>query len=346
MIFKKSFLSIIISIGFLAFLDLCCCIFFKVSHIDKTQYITDGIRFQYSLDITRVNRKFFWELTPDYNGKLLNSFYVNVNSLGFRGDEEVDLSAKKVVLLGDSCIFGWGVNQEETIPFYLQQQILKRSEEKIQIINAGVPGYSSFQGRNFLVHKIAALKPTLASFYFGWNDSWESVTQDKKLHWLTDALERKMPNRRTVQFLKYLYHGVFQKNRAKFMSIFYKKKTFNDPYVITTRSRVSLKDFENNFRFMIEFCIKNNIIPLIIIPTCDHARSKFPCLNEYRKILTSLISEYKISSLDLEEIFWPLYKQNISLEKFFIDPIHFSKKGNDFVASLLYKKLKSMGLWN
>ena len=44
---------------------------------------------------------------------------VKTNSLGWR-DNEPD-SRKKVLVIGDSFTFGWGVNNNETIPYHLEE---------------------------------------------------------------------------------------------------------------------------------------------------------------------------------------------------------------------------------
>ena len=62
------------------------------------------------------------------------SFSVSTNSLGFRGEElPSQKSGFRVLCVGDSVTFGWGVEEEEAYPSLL------RKELSIEVVNAGVP---------------------------------------------------------------------------------------------------------------------------------------------------------------------------------------------------------------
>ena len=60
---------------------------------------------------------------------------MSTNSLGLRGPE-IDSPKKhlRVLCLGDSVTFGWGVEEQNAYPALLQQKIMA------EVINAGVPG--------------------------------------------------------------------------------------------------------------------------------------------------------------------------------------------------------------
>ena len=70
-----------------------------------------------------------------------------------------------VLFLGDSCTFGIPVNDNEAFPALVQQKM-----EGIQSINAGVPGYSAFQGRLFLEGTDSAFRPDVVVVTFWPND--------------------------------------------------------------------------------------------------------------------------------------------------------------------------------
>lgn len=74
-----------------------------------------------------------------------------------------------VVALGDSCtLFGK--------PPYSRrlEELLRARLPRARVLNAGVPGYSSLQGRRWFTDEIAALEPDWVTVYFGWNDHWLS----------------------------------------------------------------------------------------------------------------------------------------------------------------------------
>ena len=51
----------------------------------------------------------------------------------------------RVMTLGCSTTFGWGVDDAESYPAQLES-ILNTEGHKVEVINAGQPGYTSFQG--------------------------------------------------------------------------------------------------------------------------------------------------------------------------------------------------------
>ncbi|HOX23478.1 MAG TPA: hypothetical protein PLL10_08445, partial [Elusimicrobiales bacterium] len=69
---------------------------------------------------------------------------VSVNSLGFRGPER---SAKKpdgmkrIVCLGGSSVYGWGVGDTETFPFYLEETLNRYYKGRFEVWNGGLCSY-------------------------------------------------------------------------------------------------------------------------------------------------------------------------------------------------------------
>lgn len=87
-------------------------------------------------------------------------FTVKTNAYGLRGP---DFDAQKrhairVLALGDSFTFGWGVNAEETWIRRLEHQ-LRAEGLDIEILNLGAPGASPPLYSRYLSHAIHVLKP-------------------------------------------------------------------------------------------------------------------------------------------------------------------------------------------
>lgn len=75
-----------------------------------------------------------------------------INSLGFRGDEISSAAASKkmrIIFLGDSVVYGYGLADHETIPFQLEQT-LKKNNPSVEVLNLGVSGYDTLQEVEFL----------------------------------------------------------------------------------------------------------------------------------------------------------------------------------------------------
>lgn len=95
-------------------------------------------------------------------------FKVNTNRQGFRNSE---FSAKpaagtyRIVCLGDSITFGWGMDEKLSYPRVLERYLNTQPGAKIrvEVINAGVPGYDLEQITLYLSKKILSLKPDLVT---------------------------------------------------------------------------------------------------------------------------------------------------------------------------------------
>ncbi len=101
------------------------------------------------------------------------SLLVDVNRLGFRGPETTAAKPPgtfRVVALGDSVTFGHKLHM--TYPVLLQGRLAERSDcgARIELINAGVPGYQTRFIRDRLAEDVPPLRPDLAVVLAGWND--------------------------------------------------------------------------------------------------------------------------------------------------------------------------------
>lgn len=105
----------------------------------------------------------------------------HLNAEGFRGHEfgAHRAGVYQIVSLGDSCTFGVISPGErdgleyirEPYPQHLDRLLSERSGTgRFEVLNAGVPGYNSFQGLMLLRSKLRRLRPDLITVRFGWND--------------------------------------------------------------------------------------------------------------------------------------------------------------------------------
>jgi lysophospholipase L1-like esterase len=100
--------------------------------------------------------------------------YYEINSWGFRGPEfkAEDLAEKKVVLcLGDSTTFGVLVDEPLTFPRRLEQALRARRRPRAMVVNAGVPGYNSWNEDAYLERLLPRLRPKLVVLGLFMNDN-------------------------------------------------------------------------------------------------------------------------------------------------------------------------------
>lgn len=95
---------------------------------------------------------------------------VRVNSLGFREDSESRFEGHvRVVVLGDSVVFGTGLSQEQTVPAALQR-LIDPAGESVKVLNAGVPGYALAQMPERLREALDAYRPHAVVYLLNLND--------------------------------------------------------------------------------------------------------------------------------------------------------------------------------
>lgn len=98
------------------------------------------------------------------------------NAAGFRGPDwpAPDPKALRILAIGDSVTFGFGVGDDETWPAVLQRRLQQRAGRTVQVRNVAVPGYSTSQGRIlFEQHALGSdFAPDLVVFAFGFNDGF------------------------------------------------------------------------------------------------------------------------------------------------------------------------------
>ncbi len=183
-----------------------------------------------------------------------NRIFEEDESLGFRFPEGRLISSKGFVSLkeivegvrggyptylniGDSATSGWDSNrtfkrnQNPNAPFFSYKTYSTLLEELLfaNVINAGVPGYTSYQGRKYLellLKKLSrsGIKVDYATIYFGNNDCTYNRHEDKV------RLDAKIPSESS------------------------------------NGERVSLDDYKRNLKSMIETCRDYGVKPLLIVP--------------------------------------------------------------------------------
>jgi len=125
----------------------------------------------------RPHPTLFWELLPDVDHVDPNYFGDVTNADGLRmrrgvGPKDARL---RVACFGDSCTYGLGLPVDDSWPN------LMGLDAALDVINAGVPGYSSYQGALFAEMRCPQWNPDVVVVEYGINDSltWLQFDHDK-----------------------------------------------------------------------------------------------------------------------------------------------------------------------
>jgi len=120
------------------------------------------------------NPEIVYELIPDLAGVRFKGQPLRTNANGFRGPaypEEPAAGTIRIVGVGDSVMFGWGVRERQT---YLRilERMLNRDLPKgrVEVINTAVPGYNAAMEVATLAAKGVAFRPDWVIVDFVSND--------------------------------------------------------------------------------------------------------------------------------------------------------------------------------
>lgn len=192
------------------------------------------------------------------------------NKKGLRGTEysyEKPSDVHRILMLGDSYLFGWGLNLDDTLPVILEKCLNK----KYEVINAGIYGYNTVQEIEYLKREGIRYNPDVVIIYFVMNDiepQWNVPRHPKYeyeycVSWFFDHVIRRLNDfiskwsnnsevfftvgrsRQNTSYLrafkKEKYKWVACKNAIAEFSHYSKEKKFI-PYIII------IPDFSQNFR--------------------------------------------------------------------------------------------------
>ncbi len=195
-----------------------------------------------------------WRLKPDLNRDAQHVeegafFPVQTSSLGFR-DGEIPADTPWVAALGCSTTFGWGVNADQAWPELLEMHL------GVEVINAGVPGHSSHQGRAVALDLIKQKPDALIL-------SW--MVRDVQRAPIADKQAQAPKGLRTTRIFRWL----FKRRRSE----------LGEPQ--NGVHRVAPKDFGLNYQEVIQAASLANIPVLVVaFPMQEPAPRHLTVLNQ------------------------------------------------------------------
>lgn len=167
---------------------------------------------------------------PIPNSRAECNVVYQINSLGFRGREYAvakPADTWRLVVIGDSVTFGWGVSVEDRFTDVLEKRLNDRAEKgrHYEVLNLGVPGYETVH--HFVVFREALLKyqPDAIVVVFNRNDVQNDTSESLNMQALSrervdqvgffarmfvdepwrSALDATLPNLRLLGVYQYVY---------------------------------------------------------------------------------------------------------------------------------------------
>ncbi|MCX6826134.1 MAG: SGNH/GDSL hydrolase family protein [candidate division Zixibacteria bacterium] len=300
-----------------------------------------------SLDYTEVFKRdpyLFWRFrsSQTITSQFFEGKRYHINSLGLR-DKEIPAPSDKIRIaaLGNSCTFGWGLPDSET---YIKQTewIINNDSSlpRVETINAGIPGYSSFQGRRFFISDISGLRPDIILIMFAWNDQWAAAdnipdNEQKPPPKVIVNIQNLFSRLKIYRLIKKL---ILSMSEGPLLEKLIKKSPVY---------RVSFVDFYDNLNTIVNYARSRHIIPILLTSPIPSLEKYYPpgrhsmmhLYHEYYNMQTRLLA--RNTQTPLIDIAKEFDNYNYLYDDAPQDPIHFNVKGHHLAAQLIYKYLKA-----
>ncbi len=122
-----------------------------------------------------------WENIPHFQGSY-GGVPVKINSQGFRDydrySQEKPEGVNRLLILGDSIVFGHGVPMRDTFAKKLEDKFNRDEVGEYEVINTGVPGYNTFQEMVFFREIGLKYSPDVLVLAFCLNDPLAPIGND------------------------------------------------------------------------------------------------------------------------------------------------------------------------
>ena len=277
----------------------------------------------------------FWVVDPDLKTYSMphneenTSFEVSTNSDGLRSSIEVTDAKKtlRIMTLGCSTTFGWGVADSETYPARLQHYLTEAGYGNVEVVNAGQPGYTSFQGDWLWDALLDDYKPDVVLVGYIVQDARKAAYSDKSQAILQGD------NR----FLKdnFLYRSkgylALRYGMGK-VQIQAKERSSQDE---GGAFRVPPEDYVSNLRSLVAKIQRSGSKPILF----GYPLERTGYTEQHRLILSIAAQELKVGHFD------PQDQMEIAASEsrlyFARDKGHANAAGNDQIARWVFEYLKS-----
>jgi alginate O-acetyltransferase complex protein AlgI len=293
-----------------------------------------------NVEIYDADPVLYWKLKPNQNCYTkIDRKPVHVNSHGTRGPEFTVTkppNALRIVSLGDSRTFGWGLAEEETYSGLLQKRLQESLAEKrkVEVINAGVNAWSYAQLHVYFRDRALQYQPDFVLVAEA--NLWTQFSEKNSPEFVKKFMSRVRLKNFLRRFATYHYivevqlKEVYERQRTKFIPV--------DPHQDTLFKEQQQKDPSAFFREAIEalcrLALQNGVKPVLVyLPTLTELAKPEP--SDILKAKRAISQQLGVPLIDLTSDLAPQGK-SLYLEA---DPVHLNAAGNRIVAQRLYEQL-------
>lgn len=131
-----------------------------------------------------------WQTQPNLSAHRMtglrepHDFKVTTNTHGLRTGHPIDAAddERRVAVMGDSTVFGWGVEDTESIAAAAEASLSELGRTDLTVINAGQPGYSTAMAGWLFEGAVAQYRPDLTIVFVSMHDFNRTLISDVERH--------------------------------------------------------------------------------------------------------------------------------------------------------------------
>jgi lysophospholipase L1-like esterase len=126
--------------------------------------------------------RLFWRQRRHVEGSFWRTPGVRTNEFGLRQGPIDTANRRNILVVGDSVVWGSSVREEERFSDTPQRKLWQQpGHGDVQVVNAGVVGYSSFQVFQYLREEgMSLFRPSVVVVCVGINDNWGNEMTDRE----------------------------------------------------------------------------------------------------------------------------------------------------------------------
>ena len=289
-----------------------------------------------------------FRLPSNFEGRGIVDEYIKTNSQGLR---DVEHEGKKeggtfrILGLGDSFTFGWGIKLEESFLKQLEKRLIQEMGRPVETINAGVPGYGLNQYYLYLKHIGIKYQPDVVVLSYFADDLPNALEEEIKPHeGFLDRLQYKggaLHHSRFYNFITSAAAVIRVRNHAtqvdhmRNMEIRRAEWGRIDHPLITNeggegpRRIALLEEYLTRIKGIAEDVHARLVV--MFIPDISHLYH--PEYQNINRVLRQLTSTHDIPFVDMT----PIFESSQELSTYYLFPkdAHTNAKGHEAMASAL-----------
>jgi lysophospholipase L1-like esterase len=321
---RKLLLALSVAIGAIALLEGASRLLVRVvpnAGFDHNRRLLSAVGIPGLTEVLEPDPVLFWKLRSNLDHHLVAGtipggkgvrFATSTDGEHCRRGASTGPVNRLAVFLGDSCTFGIGVEDEEAFPALLEKRI-----PGLVAINAGVPGYTAFQGRRRLETLQLPRAPDVVVIAFGFNDaeSWDDIGDDEHAASIGAEARRFVHRLRIFDVLA----GVFSRSRV------------DAPVRLgpVKRPRLTDEEYAREIRSIVQWCRDHGSQPVLLAwPYAVQMES--PIVKSKQAVLARLADTESIAIVDLV----PAFRAHGGA-RLFADVVHANAEGCRVVADTL-----------